>query len=176
MAFKQHVGLDFHGAQAGRGVGGEEGIADAGGEDDDAALFEVAHGAAANVRLGHLVHEDGAHHPAGDAALLERVLHGDGVDDRGEHAHVVGADAVHLLGLLGDAAEEVASADDDADLDAQRVDIDDFAGDFGDLAGIEAEAARAGQYLTRKLENDPFIHAFSSIAYRRLWRSRSLNG
>ena len=59
------------------------------------------------------------------------------------------AHAVHLLGLLGHAAEEVASAHDDADLHAQRVHIDDLAGNLGDLAGVQAEAARAGQHLTR---------------------------
>ena len=35
-------GLDFHGAERGGGVGAEVGIAGAGAEDDDAALFEVA--------------------------------------------------------------------------------------------------------------------------------------
>ena len=55
-ALEDDVGLHLHGAQRGRGVGGEVGVAGAGGEDDDAALFEVADGAAADERLG-----DGAH-------------------------------------------------------------------------------------------------------------------
>ena len=74
------------------------------------------------------------------------------------------AHAVHFLGLLLHAAEEVAAADHHADFDAQGVHFGDFAGNFGHLVGIQAEAARAGQRLARKLENDPFIHAFSSIA------------
>ena len=49
---EQHLGLDLHRAQRRGGVGGEVGVAGAGGEDDDAALLEVADGAAADVRLG----------------------------------------------------------------------------------------------------------------------------
>ena len=41
-ALQDDVGLHLHRAQGGRGVGGEVGIAGAGGKDDDAALFEVA--------------------------------------------------------------------------------------------------------------------------------------
>src|SRR6185312_9559320 len=80
---EQDVGLDLHGAQAGGGVGGEEGIAGAGGKDDDAAFFEVAHGAAADVGLGDLVHLDRGHDAAGEAALLDGVLQGNGIDDGG---------------------------------------------------------------------------------------------
>ena len=78
----------------------------------------MAHGAAADVGLGDLVHLDGGHDAAEEAALLDGVLEGDGVDDGGEHAHVIGGDAVHVDGLLGYSAEEVASSDDDADLNA----------------------------------------------------------
>ena len=55
-------------------------------------------------------------HAGTDVAAFERVLEGEGVDDGGEHAHVVGG-PVHVLGLVGDAAEDVAAADDDGDLD-----------------------------------------------------------
>ena len=50
---------------------------------DDAALFEMAHGATANVGFGDLMHLDGAHDAAVDAALLDGVLKGDAVDDGG---------------------------------------------------------------------------------------------
>src|SRR5271156_4519406 len=53
---EEDVGLDLHGAKAGGGVGGEEGVAGAGGKDDDTAFLEVAHGAAADIGLGDLVH------------------------------------------------------------------------------------------------------------------------
>ena len=84
----------------------------------DAALFQVTDGAAADVRLGHLVHLDGAHDAGVDADLFQRVLHGQRIDDRGQHAHVVGGDAVHLLGSGGYPAKNIAAADHQSDLDA----------------------------------------------------------
>ena len=143
--FEEDVGFDLHGTEAGGGVGGEEGVAGAGGEDDDAAFLEVAHGAAADVGLGDLVHLDGGHDAAVEAELLDGVLKGDGVDDGGEHAHVVGGDAVHVDGLLGDAAEEVASADDDGYFAAEGVNGGDFSGNFVDEDGINAETLACGQ-------------------------------
>ena len=92
-------------ALGGHGVGGE--VRQSGAEDDDAALFHVADGAARNVRLGDLAHGDGALHTGFDAGLFREVLEGEAVHDRAEHAHVVGAGTVHAaLGQFG-AAEEV---------------------------------------------------------------------
>ena len=56
----------------------------------------------------------------GGSGLLEEVLQREGVHHGAEHAHVVGPATVHAaLGQLG-AAEEVAAADDDGDLDVRR--------------------------------------------------------
>src|SRR5690606_31614358 len=112
---EQQVGVDLDGAQGGAGVGGEEGVAGAGGEDGNAALFEVADGAAADVVLADVVDLDGAHDPDLAAELFQGVLHGQGVDDRGEHAHLVAGDAVHAGGGQAGAAEDVATADDQGD-------------------------------------------------------------
>ena len=71
------------------------GIPSAGAEDDDAALLEVPDRAARDVRLGDLAHRDRGLHPGLDALLLEEVLQRQAVHDRAEHAHVVGAGAVH---------------------------------------------------------------------------------
>jgi hypothetical protein len=49
---EQDIRLDFRGSKRGAGIGGEEGVAGAGGEDDDTALLEVAYGAAADERVG----------------------------------------------------------------------------------------------------------------------------
>ncbi len=102
----------------GCGIGGEIRIARTAGEHHDAALLQVPYGAASDERLGHLVHLDGAHHAGEDVLLFQSVLQGQGIDDRGEHAHVVGGYAVHLLGLLGNATKEVAAANHDGDFNA----------------------------------------------------------
>jgi hypothetical protein len=80
-----------------------------------------------------------------NTALITRH---DGVDDRREHTHAVGAYPVHLLRLLLHAAEKVTSAHDHADFHAQGVYFDDFSGNSSDLVGIQAESARAGQCLS----------------------------
>ena len=113
---QQQVRVDLDGAQRRRGVGGEERIAGAGRENDDAILLQMAHGAAADVVLAHLVDADGGHHARVQPEALERVLHGERVHHGGEHAHVVAGDAIHAGAREARAAEDVAAADDDGDL------------------------------------------------------------
>ena len=117
---EQHVGADLDRAQGRGGVGREVRVAGAGDEDDDPALLEVAHRAAADVRLGDLVHRDRAHDPGRRVGALDRVLEREAVHDGREHADVVAGRAVHALRRRSHAAEDVAAADDDADLDAPR--------------------------------------------------------
>src|SRR6185437_5347931 len=89
------VGFDLNGPQYRGGVGGEVRVAGAGGEDDGTPLLEMSYGAAADVRLGDLLHADRRHAARVHSFALEHVLHGHRVDHRAEHAHVVGGDAVH---------------------------------------------------------------------------------
>ena len=53
-------------------------------------LFQMPAGAAADVGLGDAVHVDGGHHARFAAERFQGVLQGQGVDDGGQHAHVVG--------------------------------------------------------------------------------------
>jgi hypothetical protein len=99
-------------ARSARGrVGGEEGVAGAGGEDHHAALLQVAHRAPPDVVLADLVDADRRHDARVGAQALERILHGERVHDRGEHAHVVGGDAVHAGARQARAAERFAAAE-----------------------------------------------------------------
>ena len=131
----------------------------------------MTHRAAANVGLGNLVHLDGGHDAAVKAEFFDGVLKGDGVDDGGEHAHVVGGDAVHIDSLLGYSAEEVSSTDDDGDLAAESVDCGDFCGYFVDKYGVDAEAFAGGEGFARYLEEDSFVHVRTKYRMRRRWLS-----
>lgn len=96
------------------------------------------------------------------AGLLEEVLEGERVHDGAQHAHVVGSAAVHAaLAQLG-AAEEVASSDDDGDLDA----IDgsgDVARDLRDHIGADAQLT-GPESLAGELEKDAAASsAFSHV-------------
>jgi hypothetical protein len=58
---------------------------------------------------------------------------------------VVGGDAIHIDGLLGDSAEEVSSSDDDPDLTAESVYGCDLFGYFVDEDRIDTEAPAGSQ-------------------------------
>ena len=140
------VALEFQGAQGGRRIRGEIGVAGTGGADDHAAFVHVSERPAANVRFRHVRHLQGGHDPCVAAVLFQGVLHCQGVHDRGQHAHVVALGAVHALGRGGHAAKDVAAADDQGYLEAGRGHLGDFFCELADGFRFDAEllAARKG--------------------------------
>src|SRR5271166_972724 len=151
------VSFDFHGTQRGGGVGGEIRIAGASGENYDAALLQVANGATPDERLGHLVHFESTHDAGEDVLLFQRILQRKSVDHRSQHAHVIGRDAVHELGLLGHAAEEVAAADHDGDLNTQAMHFGKLSGDFMHALVVDSEALAGSQRLAGYLKKNALI-------------------
>ena len=114
------------------------------------------------------MHLNGRHDAAKETQLFDRVLQRNGVDHSREHAHVVGRDAVHVDGLLRDATKEVAAADDDADLAAERVNGGNLSSHFVNKDGVDAETAACGQCFARDLEEDSFVH----VRFKYRMRSR----
>ena len=92
---------------------------------------------------------------------LERVLQRERVDHGGEHAHVVGAGAVHAPGRARHAPPDVAATDDDRDLDAELgARLGQLLGDALHDGGVDAEVDGAvGERLTRQLEDDAAVLA-----------------
>jgi hypothetical protein len=58
---------------------------------------------------------------------------------------VVGCDAIHVDGLLGNSAEEVSSSDDDPDLAAEGMGGCNLFGYFVDKYGVNPEATAGRQ-------------------------------
>ena len=138
-------------AERGRGVGREERVARARGEDHHAALLEVADGPPADVGLGHRAHLDGGQHARLKARLLERVLQRQRVDDGREHPHVVPLRAVHSRTRTFETAKDVPAADDDRRLDAHALDFSHILGNLGrddriDPVGLLAHEGFAGNF------------------------------
>ena len=154
------VRLDLQGAEGGRRVRREIGAADAGGEDDDASLLEVADDPAADERLGHGLDLDGGYVPGDDALLLEGVLEGDAVDHGRQEPHLVGRSPVHAGLGPAVAAEDVAAADHDGELDAEVPDLLELSGDGGDPLEIDALAPGPEKGLAGQLQEDPLISGF----------------
>ena len=71
---------------------------------------------------------------------------------------MIGGRALHAVGRSLDASEDVAAADDDADLDLHVVYVADFLGDPIDRRLIEAIALIAHQRLTGQFQKDTAKH------------------
>ena len=132
----------------------------------------MPHGAAANERLRHLIHLDGRHHAGKHILFFERVLQRQRVDDRRQHAHLVGGNAVHFLSLLGHAPKEIPAADDNGDLDPHGLYIREFGSDFVNPKRIHSEALACRQSLPGQLEQNAFegrtCHRFAiAICHRK---------
>ncbi|MNS78211.1 hypothetical protein D3C72_1118140 [compost metagenome] len=154
---QDHLGADFGGAQAGGGVGGEVGVAGAGGEDDHAPLLEVAQRAAADEGLGHLADVHGREDAGGDTHALEAVLQGERVHHGRQHSHVVAGGAVHAHRARGHAAEDVAAAHHDGELDFHVHDVADLLRHLLDDRRIDAEAVVAHQRFTAQLQQHTLV-------------------
>jgi hypothetical protein len=103
-----------------------------------------------------------------ETELFDGVLEGDGIDHRRQHAHVIGGDPVHVDGLLGDTAEEVASSDDDADFAAKSMHGGDLCGYLMDKDGVDTKASASGQGFSGELEEDSFVHVRFKYRMRRM--------
>jgi hypothetical protein len=154
---EQDLGADLDRTKRGRRVGREVRITGARDEDHDATLLQVAHRPAADVRLGNLIHRDGAHDARRRVGCLDRVLQGKAVHDRREHADVVAGRAVHPLRRRLEATEDVPAADDDADLDAARAHVRDLFRDERAHVRIDAVRTAAEEGLAGQLEQDPAV-------------------
>ncbi len=154
--FHDNVGFDFHGAQGSGGVRGKVGIAGASGKNHYPAFFQMTDGAAADKRLGNLVHLNRRLHSGVDALLFERILQCQGIDHCCEHAHMIGGNPVHFFGLLGHAAKKIPSADHDRNLNSQGSHVSQLRGNFVNAKRIDAETLGRGQGLAGKLEQNAF--------------------
>src|SRR5256885_5475629 len=66
------------------------------------------------------LHPDRRHDARVHTLLLQDVLEREGVDDRRQHPHVVGGDAVHPLLARGRATQDVAAAHHETELHSER--------------------------------------------------------
>ena len=165
-ALEDRLARHFAGAQRRCGVGGEVGIARSRREYAYPVLLQMPHRPAPDVGLGHLVHPDGGDHPAMASLRLERVLHGQRIHDRGEHAHVVRRGAVHSLRGPLKSAEDVSAADHHADLDAELAHRAHLLGDPPNPDRVESVAPLAQQRLAGNLQKNPPVGGLGAFPVR----------
>jgi hypothetical protein len=78
---------------------------------------------------------------------------------------VVGGDAVHITGLLGDSTKEISASDDDGDLYAECVNVRQLSSNFVNAQGINAESLVGGKGLAGKLQQYAFEKWFSHAVF-----------
>ena len=118
-----------------------------------------------DVGLGHLRHGDRGLHSHRLVLGLERILERERVDHRGEHAHVVGAGAIHASLGAAEPAEDVAAPDDHRDLHAEvRARVGDLVGDALHHGGVDPEAdARIRERLAGELQHHSAVLALGHV-------------
>src|SRR5882757_1066747 len=168
---QEHVGVDFDRTQRRRRIGGEEGIAGAGGEYHHPPFLEMTHSPPADVVLADLVDTNGRHDARVHSQSLERVLHGKRIHDGGQHAHVIGRDAIHSRPGEPGAAKDVATADDHGGLHAHRNDLLQFPGNTLEYGRVHAVVGGAEQRLTGQLDEDSGEARFGCVVHRYLTSS-----
>jgi hypothetical protein len=154
---EHHLGTDLGSAQRGGRVRGEERISRPAGEDHRLALFEILQRLGAHVRLDDLLDRDRRHHPGIEAGMLHRIGKRQRIHHRRQHAHVVGRGPVHPHRSAGDAAEDVAPADDDRKLHPRIHHLGEVAHHVLDGRTVDAEGVVAHQGLARELEQYAFV-------------------
>jgi hypothetical protein len=151
-ALEEGVGADLEGAERGAAVGGEERVAGAAGDDDDGALFEFGDGVVTHIVMGEGLHRNGGEYLGGNTFGFDEAGEGQGVDHRGEHSHLVAVHAVETFFGSLHAAENVAAAVDDADLEAGTGSVRDFFGQAAEGFRVEADAAAASEAFAAEFE------------------------
>jgi hypothetical protein len=105
-------------------------------------------------RLGEGSDREGRQHDSIAAGAGQRRLQRQRVDHRGQHAHLVAGDPVESRGDQLGAAEDVASADDQANLDPVTHQFGDLAGNAIEDLGFDAAITAPGERLTAELQQD----------------------
>ena len=124
----QQFGIDLDGSEAGRRIGGEEGITGAGREDDHPTFFQMPYGAAADVILAHLVNLECGHDPDWATVIFQCVLHGECVEDGRQHSHIVAGDPFQSFACRLCTANDVATPHHQPDLNAGIAELGNLEG------------------------------------------------
>jgi hypothetical protein len=157
----EQVGLDLDGAQARRRVRREERVTRSCCKDNDPSFLEMAHRAAADVVLAHLVDPDRGLHAHEHANRLQGVLQRERVHHRRQHAHVVGSDTVHAGPREAGAAEDIAAADHDGHLRADLPHGTDLGSEALQECRIDPVVSLPHQGLAGQLDEDASVGRFA---------------
>ena len=109
-----------------------------------------------DIGLRYLGHVDSTLYPGCRAEAFQRVLQGETVHYRGQHAHVVGLGRVHTVACTLYAAPDVATAHHHRDVYIEvALHRDNIGCDSAHGVAVDAVFERTRERLTRQLQKDP---------------------
>ena len=161
------LSLNLDAAERRAGVGGEVGRAGAGREDADISCLHCLDSLPLRVELADRLHADSCEHLSLHAQCAERRAECERVDDGSAHAHLVALHAVEAFRCTAESAEDVAAADDDANLHAHFVYFLDLLCVFAQTNGVNTEALLAHEALATELEENSleFCHVVCFVCF-----------
>src|SRR5205085_4520858 len=92
-----------------------------------------------------------------DAELFERILQGQRIDHGRQHPHIIAGSSLDASLAAGKAAENIATTNDDDNLDAQLANFPNLFGHVLDRFGSNAHAAIAAEGLAAQFQEDPAV-------------------
>ena len=116
----------------------------------------MSQGPPPNKRLRYLIHLNSRHDACKYPLLFQRVLQCERIDDGGQHAHMVGGDAIHVLRLLGHAAKKISSAHHNGSLNPEFLDVAELGGDLVNARRVHTKALVRRQSFTGYFEQNAF--------------------
>ena len=117
----------------------------------------MADRSAADIGFCNLLHINRRLNAGSDTVLFHGILECQRVHHRGQHAHVVSRYPIHAFGRTGQAAPDIAAADDDGDLNIELIDFDDLFGNRFYRFRVDAVALFAGQCFAAQFQYDTII-------------------
>ena len=90
-------------------------------------------------------------------SLFQGVLQGEGIDDGGEHPHVVAGGPFDAAFAAWQASKNIAAADDDDDLDAEIPHLADLLRHVLHGLRTDADAGLAAERLAAELQQNPAV-------------------
>src|SRR5258706_5894993 len=154
---EQHLSVEFSSTESCRGIGGEKRVATTSRQDNDAPLFKMAHGPAANKWLCHGRHIDCGLHACDHAQFFHSILHCQRIHDCCQHTGIVGCSAVHTSCGGIRSTPDIASADHYSNLHTQLMHPLNFTGDSSHDIRVNAIALARSQCFTAQLKQDTMI-------------------
>ena len=151
-AFQHDVRFYFDAAEAGAGIGREERVARSGRHDNHFTCFHTLDGFPFIVEFADRLHADGGQYTCLYACRYQCRAQCKAVDNGCQHTHLVAFDAVETFVGAAQSAEDVAAADNDADLYAHLVYFLNLCRIFGKAFLVDAVLLFSHQALAAEFQ------------------------